>query len=306
MSHLSPALFALLAAAAGVAAHDGHTVPIYELPTSHLPDLHDGSLDDWEAVLPGPPLTLRDFGVGLYAEEGEHDPADLAVRLFLAWNSREQRLYVGIERVDDVYVNTYRGSDPADMYRHDGVWIMLDGDHSGGDYDWLDADDVGGEESAALLRGYQAQFYYVLPGSPDGLLLAPVTAAEWVVRAPWSDAGGAAWGRGPATSVMEVALTPWDALDWHGPEQSRRSRLEAGRIIGINVALPDWDHPEGEQRDTYSGYCSLSGGANTWRMAGNFADGLLIGCDGEDCGQLPEARTTVSPRSWGRIKATLR
>lgn len=45
----------LFAGVGGLQAHVGGTVySIYELPTSSLPDLHDGTLEDWEEVLPGP------------------------------------------------------------------------------------------------------------------------------------------------------------------------------------------------------------------------------------------------------------
>ena len=35
--------------------------PIWELPTRDLPDLHDGSLDDWESALPNASLNQSDF-----------------------------------------------------------------------------------------------------------------------------------------------------------------------------------------------------------------------------------------------------
>lgn len=38
----------------------GSAFPIYELPTSDLPVLGDGTLADWEEVLPGPSATSVD------------------------------------------------------------------------------------------------------------------------------------------------------------------------------------------------------------------------------------------------------
>ena len=51
-----------VALAGAASAHVGDIVyPIYELPTSDLPDLHDGTLDDWEEVLPSASLDHNDF-----------------------------------------------------------------------------------------------------------------------------------------------------------------------------------------------------------------------------------------------------
>jgi hypothetical protein len=90
-------------------AHWGERVfPVYELPTSALPDLHDGSLADWEEVLPGHSIDSREFWPP-FALDYILDPADLSFRIWLAWNNASQRLYVAIESVDDLYYNAYEG-----------------------------------------------------------------------------------------------------------------------------------------------------------------------------------------------------
>ena len=62
--------FAILALAAvcvfgmtsAASAHIGGLVfPIYEVPTGDLPDLRDGTLEDWEDVLPGTSLDHNSF-----------------------------------------------------------------------------------------------------------------------------------------------------------------------------------------------------------------------------------------------------
>ena len=93
-------LFGLALAAAAMmplatGAHLGaFVVPIYELPTSDLPDLHDGTLEDWEAVVPGPSADHR-----IAWSQVEINSDDLAWRAFLAWHWASQRLYVGIDDV---------------------------------------------------------------------------------------------------------------------------------------------------------------------------------------------------------------
>ena len=94
-------------------AHVGATVyPIFELSTADLPDLQDGSLEDWEDVLGEPSLTHDDFGPRAVGDGAGIDPADLAYRIFLGWNSADQRIYMGLERIDNIYLNWYAGGAP--------------------------------------------------------------------------------------------------------------------------------------------------------------------------------------------------
>lgn len=282
------------------AVADSPIFPIYEIPTPALPDVHDGSLDDWEAVVPGPSLTHNDFRPLAVQDGAGIDPADLAYRCFLGWHGGTQTIWIGVERVDDVYINTYPGGEPGNMWMHDGIEFMVDGDHSGGEYNGCLTNDACSEEEALLLAGYQAQQYTLIPESPDGTpISANASASGWVTHAPWSDAGGASWGGGPTITVTEGFVTPWDALDWHGPEVSTPSTLEAGRIIGFQISMPDFDVV-----GTYHAFHTIAGLANTWRMADNFVDGELIGCDEEGCSGGP-VDSGVHPESWGRIKASL-
>jgi hypothetical protein len=292
----------LAVAASAVAAAAGPVFPIYEIPTQDLPDLCDGTLADWEAAVPGPSLTHDDFAPLAVQDGAPVDPGDLAYRVYLGWHSNTQTLWIGVERVDDVYVNTYPGGEPQNVWMHDGMDFMVDGDHSGGDYSGFDSDFYGGEEMAKLLTGYQAQQYTMIPESPDGVYVTSNTSASgWVAALPWADGGGAAWGVAPTTSVMEDYVTPWDALDWHGPDVSTRSTLSAGRTIGFQVSMPDWDVV-----GTYHAFHTICGLCCTWRMADQFVDGELIGCDRFGCqSQPPYLIDNVDADSWGRIKAAL-
>lgn len=282
---------------AGLASAQTGVYPIYELPTQDLPDLRDGTLADWEDVLTGTSLTHDDFAPLAVADGAGINPADLAYRTFLAWHSATQTLWICIERVDDVYINTYPGGEPQNMWQHDTVEFMVDGDHSGGDYNGFPVADYG-EEQSKLLTGFQAQQYTLLPETPDGIHVGSNTAASgWVTNLPWADGGGYAEGEAPTTSVMEGYFTAWDGLNWQGPEFSERSTLAAGRVIGFQMSVPDWDVV-----GTYHAFHTLSGLANTWRMADNFVKGELIGCDTGDCGEAP---TAVTSESWGRVKASL-
>jgi len=291
----------VLAFGTASSAHIGGLVfPIFELPTSDLPDIQDGTLDDWEDVLPGTSLDHNSFEPLNVADGAAVDPADLAYRMFMAWHSAGQHFWVCIERVDDVYINTYEGGDLTGLWRFDSVEVMLDGDHTGGSYNGFSADDYSDEERK-LLANFQGQQYVSVAESPDGRLLGYQGSGQgWVTLPPWADCGGFAVGEAPNTSVIEMYLTAWDELNWEGAALSKRSSLAAGTIIGFQYSIPDFDTEAGQ----YHGFHTLSGQPNTWREADNFVDGELIGCDTGDCGSAPE--TAVQSNSWGRIKASVR
>jgi len=294
----------LVVAFAGVVGAQQAVYPIYEIATQDLPDLFDNSLQDWEDVLPGTSLTQDDFAPLAVADGAGINTADLAYVVYMAWNSADQRIYFALQRVDDVYVNTYEGGAPQNMWMHDGFELMLDGDHSGGDYNGFSVD-VYGADQAKLLTGYQAQQYLGIPESPDGKILGNNTAASgWVSLPPWADGSGYSFGTAPTTSILETYWTPFDALDWHGPEYSTRSTLAANKVIGFQVSIMDWDYTDTDRRMTYHAFHTLSGLANTWRMADNFVGGELVPCTGGDCGAPPV--TAVASESWGRVKAALK
>ena len=120
------AAFPVVVLVGAASAHLGDIVyPIYELPTSDLPDLHDGTLEDWEEVRPNTSLDHNSFG-DLCCGAGGIDLSDLAWRVFLAWHHRTQRIYMGVERIDDVYIG------PPDEGGDGVAQLGIDGDHSGG------------------------------------------------------------------------------------------------------------------------------------------------------------------------------
>ena len=89
IAHLG--LILTLFACSTARAHIGGLVfPVYELATFDLPDLHDGTLEDWEDVLPGTSLTHDDFAPLNVSDGAGIDPADLAYRTFMAWSSSEK------------------------------------------------------------------------------------------------------------------------------------------------------------------------------------------------------------------------
>lgn len=90
--------------------------------------------------------------------------------------------------------------------------------------------------------------------------------------------------------MIEVMITPFDTLDFRGPEYSTPSRLAVGQTIGRVIFVLDAD-PEGDRPV----HLYRLGDANQLdvRRAESFADALLVPVD---------RRTTVEETTWGRLK----
>ena len=300
------AAIAAICQAHPVAAHVGSIIyPIYELPGHPMVDIQDGSTSDWDYLVPDASLDLLDFFTLEVGDAATMNPGDLTARAFLGWSADEQRIYFAVERVDDVYVNEYEGGGLQSMWRHDGVEFLVDGDHTGGEYNFVqEADGTSGCASEDCLRrnNLQAQQYMLLADSPDGRLICIVNERkDWASRPPWADAGGTLLGEDPIHySLVEGYVTPWDQLSLDGPESSRRTQLEDGQIIGFQVSMPDFDTEPGQ----YHGWYTLAGQSATWRVADNFVDGRLVSCTDPGCSGYDFSAVRVD--SWARIKASFR
>ena len=252
---------------------------IWEVPSWDIPDLTDGTLADWDAALPDASMTTYDF---IRTPPGDTDESDLAVRVLLAWNNSQQRLYVAVERADDFLVLGPQG---------DRLFFMVDGDHSGGLFFFDD-------ENAGTNQG-QAQSYGVLIDADGSVSLEFGSQAFWAAEShPWEigmylDEGV------PALTGVEMGITPWDQLSPLGPEASERSELFPGKIIGIQVILTDPDDsPES------LGLFALEGHFGSMSNADFMVDAELVPCFVGDCSSPAQRESVVRQDSWGRIKAS--
>ena len=285
--------------------------PFVELTDADLAqiDVTDGSIDEWVDLLGEPTLIPLDFQI--HPDDPPYDPVDMDYRVWLAWHGATQRLYVAVERADDIYINNYEDDGTIRsciwMARHDSyVMFGVDGDASGGQYDHFSEGSINtgpGFDEELRLRIYQhAQDYYVLGdivgGGPHVCL--PAQSAyndeDWFQRPPYAEGGGASFGEQPTLSVTEFYVTPFDRLIWNSPEESVVSALSPGTLIGFYLGIADYDE-EGARAEGWHfirGRDYSSGSSN----ADSFARGLLVGPGGE----LPDS--AVESMTWGRIKAT--
>ncbi len=278
--------------------------PFVELTDADLAqiDVTDGSIDEWIDLLGEPTLTALDFQTR--PDRAPYDPADMDYRVWLAWHGATRRIYVAVERSDDIYINNYSGDASSlcvSMRLHDSsVEFRVDGDASGGKYSF-NLDEVNDLDEYRLLNDQHAQNYNVLGdivGSGSHVCLGYSRAKEdWFNLPPYAEGGGASFGAHPTLSVTEFYVTPFDRLIWNSPEESVVSTLSRGTLIGFVLAIPDYE-AEGELARGFH----FIGGQDYWSgspsNADSFARGLLVGPGGE----LPDS--AVESLTWGRIKAT--
>jgi hypothetical protein len=291
-------VIALALPATPTGAHVGDfVVPIYEVPTQDIPDLDDFNLFEWEQIVPAPSLESRDFSS---LQVGSPSSADLAVRVYLAWHRGTQRLYMAVERTDDVFINQYAGGDPPNFFGADFIEFYVDGDHSGGQYDCGPPD--GTPEQIKLFVGAQAQRWGVIAESPDDVLFSFEGYANgWAAEPPWADMRSRQIGVDPTETRFELFVTPWDNLNWNGPDASVRTFLEPGAVIGLQIGVIDVDDL-GSGGIRYS-ITSLLERPPLICFAENFVDARLVPCERGDCSQADAS--AVQPSSWARIKAGL-
>ncbi len=289
-------LAALLGHAPGAHAHIGDEIyPFFEILDEDLGriDLTDGSVDDWLEVVGEPSLTALDFYWGYWGEVA-YDPADVDFRIWLAWHQGSSTLWVAMERFDDLYFNLYDGDKLWEMFVWDSnIRFMVDGDHTGGRYDYrlgLDCAECTAEQ--VLEDNRQAQQWMTI-AEPAGHLYH-FGASEWVARKPYAASGGGVTGESPALTVTEIMVTPFDDLIYNDEDASEASQLYPGKTIGFSIFTYDIDNPRSKDGWVVGG--SWLGGSH----AGFFVDGLLIGA-GEDP-SLYDDGSAVEPSSWGRIK----
>lgn len=294
MSAVILLLVAVLALPSESTAHAGGAIwPIYEIPTADLPDLSDGSLEDWEAVLPNASLTHEAFQPAF--DSRPLDPESLVWRVFLGWHFESQRIYVAVERLDDDYVTVAK-----DTFGVERMDFMVDGDHSGGQFSYF-LDGVS-EEDQRRLHHVQAQQYMVRSDPHPGEIYIwnPGLRTSWPTQAPWTEIGAVIEGERPARSIVEFSITPWDHMDFDGAADSRRSVLRPGNIVGFAMTMSDVDDYDSR---TIHGFTLGPAASASSTSADAFLDGELIPCHVADCSRArPSA---VVNDSWGRIKAGL-
>jgi len=292
--------------------------PVYELPSSALPDVHDETLADWKAVLE-PSVLHSDFiayhlGESLTRVTAPTD--DITMEVYLAWHHTTQRVFVAVQLVSATHIPhipeliaATSDIEGGGVWPYDHVAVYVDGDHSGGE---VTAHQFTPTESIKDTNNVQAQVYLlVAEAARPRTITARSFFPEWALAPPYADGAGFRQSGLPSLSGCELYLTPWDELR-RDRARSRRTRLGPDAIIGFEVEVYDYDESFDwdawledmtvAPRQPSYGHYNVAG--MHWSSADFFVDGLLIPCHVEDCSESPGSAVRVD--SWGRIKASFR
>lgn len=259
-----------------------------------LIDINDGSTEDWQEILSEPTLTSLDFNMVVFGEDtAPYTPDDFDYRVWLGWNRTKGIILCAVEAYDDDYCEYGTDDLFGPSLLREQVNLCVDGDHSGGQYmfgEW-------NSEEHKLNDNRTAQYYRAVPTNPDGHRLAYYGAGDdWVTYPPYADVGGNALELTPGAHwVVEFYVTAFDDLIWDLPDDSRRSELSVGKIIGMELNVFDQDSDAGWDGTTIA---RLSPTELTYSDADLFVDAVLVGAGGEG--------TSVGSVTWGRIKASFR
>ena len=123
------------------------------------------------------------------------------------------------------------------------------------------------------------------------------SGVDWMVQPPFARGGGGVFSENPTIWVTEFHVTCFDLLDHLNPENSVVSELAAGKTIGFDFTVSDYD-VEIVRPLAYYELINRGDDADL-DSADIFVDGLLLGPD-DDFGD-----STVQSTSWARIKASL-
>ena len=280
-----------------VTAHIGDRVfPIPYVSADQLAAIQlDGDVTDWKDLLGEPTLTPLDFQLFYHkslTSYSEYDPANLDFRIWMAWGDGG-KIYVAAEAADDVY----RSHEIPDgiHYFSDHVVMMIDGDHSGGQY-LFDQQYEGDNLLPDQKNNAQAQYYEAKSYSEQQQRLVGipfVTGISWMVEEPYALGTGTVLGENPTFWTVEFYITAFDDMRYFSPEESTVSAFQPGQIIGFDLGVFDWDRNENRMAQFY-----LHDPADDMALEGadGFVDAILLGSD----------RTAVEATSWARIKAAIR
>ena len=269
----------------------GGLLVAYGFAENEIPTLN-ADIGDWEATITDPvfwitteAMTSNDFwGTG-----ATYNLDNLAVRFALGWAENTNRLYLGAEVFDNLYISETLTSGIFDT-QSDNIEWNVDADHSGGPYACL------GLEAEEETRWAYSQAQQIVLDPFHGVTLFSA-GASWVAVPPYMDAANTTIGEhnsGPASFIYEAYTTPWDDLNPAGASDSIERDLQAGEIVHMQVNVADFDSFNEEGRAVYYAYPNLGGGS-TWNNADNFVDFLLAS---------PSGATAVETDSWGAIKST--
>ena len=263
-------------------AHLGELHYAFQFPDALVPVI-DGDISDWD-IVPDPPYWVHMDDPLIDAQHGEEiNLEDNNVKWAVGWNDNTNKVYFGAWIYDDVRLNK---GEYFSMY--------FEPNHQGLGPDAIY--DFPTDEETKRWKFARAQKFYFLRLEKEKGLCFSYNYATWDRDPPWGDAAqkylsGERGSGGPAELTAEMYFTPWEDLNYEGPEVSKIWDLTEGEIIGVEIALRDTDDP-----DVSGTYFEVFAGTDAYKDASQWGDWLLS--------PIEEDLIAVESDTWGRIKST--
>ena len=214
------------------------TPAIYQIPAGSSIDVHDESLADWQAVVPGPTFQLSDMTLSnSSAPVHGGDSLDLELDVYMGWTAESPRIYAAFDMRDDVFY-TSCGGNHIDKQR---VTLGIDADRA---MRYFETDGPSGwsYRDAQLWRIMFVQGCAEADG--DDFVFRPRTGdglTRWLFAEPWSALGGKI-DRDEGQALAELMGTPFNSVDMQdGPHASDIAELARGDTIGVYLMVADFD-----------------------------------------------------------------
>jgi hypothetical protein len=253
-------------------------------PEALTPPVIDGRGDDacWQNI-PWQPIAQ------VWIPYGEKvDSADYFGRYKVIWSANTNLLYFIVEVTDDVFVDGFIQGKTADVYNYDIIEVFIDEDKSGG----LHVFDA--KDSTRLEWGSNAEnafSYHIYAPFPKEEEITTKHFAGDIAGTSWSDVRRVDYAshfpefalrRDGTIAIWEFSLIVYNDTycDTISNNDAARSRLKAGKVMGLSLAYCDNDHPEKEPkvRDKFFGSVWVHAAAynDHWKNADYFGTVKLI------------------------------
>ncbi len=284
---LTLALVLVVGFGSNVSAHspEGWLGFAFQWPAGLEPTL-DGAPppNEWSVI---PEFYWQDTSMMPDTKEGaEMDLSDWSAKAAVSWSEATNRFYLYSEVFDDFSVK-------ADTWQ-----IVVDADHSGGRFQGIEGLETDEDkERWGGAHGQQYEFFNTIgEGTTEQFVWAKADwlRAEGFTVPEYTFEGDA---NGAGTTFMEIQLTPWDDMNWEGPDASIIHDLVEGDVVGLGYNWMDYEDPEASNGEAWESFWNLTANSQMFWDASAINDFELAPVD--DSVNFP---TAVEATSWGRIK----
>jgi hypothetical protein len=217
------------------------------------------------------------------------DSADYFGRYKVVWSAKTNFLYFLVEVTDNVFVDGFIPGKTAEVYNYDIIEVFIDEDKSGGLH-VFDAKDSSRADWGS--NAENAFAYHIYAPFPKENAVTTEHFVGDIAGTSWSDVRRIDYAshipefalrRSGSKAVWEFSLIVYnDAyVDTLKNNDAARSKLYAGKVMGLTLAYCDNDHPEKEPkvRDRFYGSVHVKPEAynDHWKNASDFGVVRLVG-----------------------------